>query len=368
MAVRLYTFSGITISVASDFEAHLHWLDEFFVPAFQTIERVPDWKVSLEINTVLYDRWLAQGGTGREIAAFAMDAGPMRLPLWADCGPDILLHDQNYGVFLAIDGREILVLSGKNTRKLRTPLMRVVREIAMEAAQSNGGLLLHAAAFAIGNRAAIVTGPKNAGKTSLLTYALTANGASYLTNDRLICEESSGGVRVRAMPTVISIRPGTLEMLPALWKETERQRFRHHSTMDECHQPDAPHARAWKDGRLGLTPAQFCVASNCGSIADATAAMLLFPRRTNQPDGLTLKGLDQKQTARRLVDCRFGQGGSAFRPGGIFATGRVTGEKSGTGVLERLSALPAFDCFAGYDIFRNGTASEQLARVLRKNR
>ena len=367
MGVRHYTFSGTTIRVESNFEAHLDWLDEFFVPAFETTERIPDWKVSLEINPALYDRWLEKGGTGREMATFAMDAGPMCLPIWADCGPEILLHDPHYGVFLAIDGRDILVLSGRDTRKLRTPLMRVVREIATEAAQHNGSLLLHASAFAIGDRAAIITGPKNAGKTSLLTYALTVNGSSYLTNDRLVCEEKSGAVHVSAMPTFISIRPGTLEMSPRLWKETEQRRFRPHSTIDECQEPDAPHARTWADGRLGLTPAQFCAASNCPSIAGATAAMLLFPRRTNRPDGLTLKRLDRQQILQRLADCGFGQGGHPFGPGGIFATSRVASRKTADSVLEGLRELPAFDCFTGNDIFTNGTAGEQLARVLLEN-
>jgi hypothetical protein len=367
MGVRHYTFSGTTIRVESDFEAHLDWLDEFFVPAFETTEKTPDWKVSLEINPALYDRWLEKGGTGREVATFAMDAGPMLLPLWADCGPGMLLHDPHYRVFLAVDGREILVLSERDTRKLRTPLMRVVREIATEAAKHNGSLLLHASAFAIGDRAAIITGPKNAGKTSLLTYALTAKGAYYLTNDRLVCEEKSGTVHVSAMPTFISIRPGTLEMSPGLWKETEQRRFRHHSTIDECRTPDAPPARRWADGRLGLTPAQYCMAGNCRSIAAAKAAIMLFPRRTNRPDGLTLKRLDQQQTALRLADCGFGQGGPPFGPGGIFATSRVAGGKSVDDVLAKLVELPAFDCFSGNDIFTNGTAGEQLARVLLEN-
>jgi hypothetical protein len=192
MPQRTFSYAGLDIGVETDAVSHLDWLAEFLAPAFLCSTRAAHQRIDLIIDPARYQRCLAAGPSGAQPVAFVLDTGPRRLPAWSADAGDLCLHDPDMQVFYAVAEQRTLVLAADWRARLRSALMRPLRELAMDAAQRRGALLLHAAAFAVDGRAAIIAGAKEAGKTSLLTYLLSAAGADYLTNDRLLLEHIDG--------------------------------------------------------------------------------------------------------------------------------------------------------------------------------
>jgi len=268
-----------------------------------------------------------------------------------------------------IDREGAVVLAGSG-RRVRSALMRPMREWAMDAARQRGGLLLHAAACALAGRAVVIAGAKEAGKTSLLTYLLTAGGAGFITNDRVLVAPARGAPRVRGIPTVVSVRSGMLALFPWLRQRIEQGCFRLHATLAECAEGARP-ARSWADGRLGLTTAQFCAACDCGALMSAPAGLLLFPRRTGRPGGLRLEPLTALETLRRLDACRFGASAIGAvaddaRTELFQAPGPVVAVVPPAAAARALAILPAYDCLLGTDAFADGRGAGQLIDVLRE--
>jgi len=381
MPQRTFSYAGLDIGVETDAVSHLDWLEEFLAPAFLCSTRAPGPRIDLIVDPGRYERWLAAGPSGAEPVAFVLDTGPRRLPAWSTYAGRVCVHDPDMQVFYAIAEQRTLVLVAHWRPRLRSALMRPLRELAMDAAQQRGGLLLHAAAYAVDGRTAIIAGAKEAGKTSLLTYMLSAGGADYLTNDRLLLAADHGSLLARGLPTVVSIRAGTLDLFPRLWQRVAEARWRLHATLAECARADAQPARRWSDDRLGLTPAQYCAACNCRAVAEALPALLLFPRRSGRPGGLMLRPLSRIELEERLDTCRFAAVGTGWREANLAhsARGSPIGARSEVfrvdaaadtetakdAVIRHLLQCPAFECELGNNAYADRRGAERLLRALR---
>lgn len=407
MPARTFHYAALSLSAEAADAAALDWLGEFLAPAYTAAaahDVAAAWTVRLAVDPPDYARCTARR-RGGEAVAFLLDSGPARLPLHDADGPGLLAHDAELGVCYRLEGAgagaggQVLVLAGSDRARVRSALMRPLRELGMDAARQRGGLLLHAAACALHGRAVLIAGPKQAGKTSLLTYLLSVGrqagegpgdgaGAALLGNDRVLIEATGAGPRAYGVPTVVSIRRGTLALFPALWQQVQQARFRLHATLAECADATAPPARLWPDGRLGLTAAQYCAACSCGAAAFASAALLLFPRRTGAPGGLRLQRLGRAESLRRIGACRLGAttaevaAGPADRPDK--GVGDGLGDRPEAGIrsalfqalepgapapapaaaARALSSLPAYDCALGNDAFADAGAAESLLRLL----
>jgi hypothetical protein len=73
---------------------------------------------------------------------------------------------------------------------------------------SSGWAQVHASAFVVGGQAVLVIGEKGAGKTSMLLTAL-AEGADFMSNDRVLLGQRDGAVVVRGLPHSVTVRAGT---------------------------------------------------------------------------------------------------------------------------------------------------------------
>lgn len=364
---RAYGYRGIKIHVACDDAAHLCWLDEFLTPAFTPVTGQVDCSVRLVMDPERFARWQAAGHTGAELTAFILDNGERRLAAWHAPAPAMRLYDPDVPAFYHVTGREITVLGGHWRPPVRSALMRPVRELAMDAAQQRGGLLLHAAACAVDGRAMIIAGPKQAGKTSLLTYALAAAGADYCSNDRLLLHLNNSGLRARSLPTVVSIRAGTLDLFPDIRHKIVCARWNLHSTLAECTQPHSGPTRIWND-RLCLTPRQYTAACGCAAVASAKPAVLLFPHRTGQPGGLTLEPISTEQRVARLAGSLFGASAhlplSEIRRSDVFCVPAGCASHQRAAVLEELAGLPTYVCLLGTDAYADRRGAEKLLRIL----
>lgn len=133
---RDFSYNGLTVRVSSDDASHLRWLEEFLYPQFEINQGVsPDCKVVLSADTQQYEDMLKKGAQpdGKQIDCFALESGVVRLPLWASESDGPIIFDKRFEVFYAVNqgNVEIRLLTAESGKGARTPLMRVVRELAM---------------------------------------------------------------------------------------------------------------------------------------------------------------------------------------------------------------------------------------------
>jgi hypothetical protein len=212
----VFAYENLGIGVRSNEGAYLEWLEEFFVPQFGVEDdAAADWEITVTLDSDRYERLAGLGPSREELLCFALDTRDIHLPRWDTDTPAKVLFDEKSETFFLLESesRRITLVSRGDGGRSRIAVMRVVRELAMNRAQRDGGVILHASAFSLGDRGVIVTGPKGAGKTTLLMYALLATPSDYVSNDRVLLR-LDGGARIRGIPTIVTLREPTLHFFP----------------------------------------------------------------------------------------------------------------------------------------------------------
>lgn len=314
-AARGYAFLGTRIAVGGDLPSLALWLDEFFIPAFAPwTGDAPDVTVAVSCDHAAYQATARSRPAGdvRAAPCFALDQETVRHPAWT-VSDRTVLADERAGVFYVLGGARVDVVAHPSSDRMRTRVMRVVRELATtRALASPGRFQLHAAALAHHGRALLLAGPKGAGKTTLLG-SLAATGAAILTNDRaLLCDDEPIGLAARAgfvvhgIPTIVSIRPGTLALLPRLARGVAAGERLVHLTLAEA---DAGHPRrgsAEPNATLALSPSQLARQLGTRLGAPAPLGAVAFPEPHADPDDLAVERLDPADAERRLFASRYG--------------------------------------------------------------
>ena len=181
-AERSFSYNGLTVRVSSTDSSHLTWLEEFLSPHFEVGDDFAyDCKVALTADSIRYENVLRKGAKpdGLQIGCFALDSNVVRLPLWVSSSDEQIIFDEKCGVFYVISGNrpDFSILTYNDNKRARTPLMRVVREFAMNHSHRTGCLVIHGSAFVVGGRGVVIAGPKRAGRTTLLIPVLRQAGA-----------------------------------------------------------------------------------------------------------------------------------------------------------------------------------------------
>lgn len=349
---KVFAYNGLAVRVRCVDPAQLAWIEEFLVPAFSPVEAVAaDCTVTFEIDARRYASVLRWGPhpDGLRVAGFAFDDGPVHMPVWdsrdkefvnvssgpqtsdirlqekpKNSGPrglrseargrlfdkleDRVIFDADSQVFYCVsqDGAYVHILSASTHRSRRISLMRVVRELAMSDSWTSRRFVLHAGACALADSGIVIAGPKGAGKTTLLMYVLGCPGARFIANDRVVvnCDEQQP-VAVRGMPTVVSIREQTLRRFAAFEQRWSRSRYHERLALQEA---DAEGVTRRRTDPLTLTPAQFCALLGVPLGGQAPARLLLFPRLTDDIDGLRVEELSPESARQRLVASVFAAG------------------------------------------------------------
>ncbi len=97
----------------------------------------------------------------------------------------------------------------------------------LEYRLQRGGLLAHAAAVILGDRGLALAGFSGMGKSTLALHLVT-DGATFVSNDRLVIARSNGTLQAFGVAKHPRINPGTIlanPKLQVLLSEEERQRF-----------------------------------------------------------------------------------------------------------------------------------------------
>jgi hypothetical protein len=298
-----------------------------------------------------------------------MDTRIIDYPIWQETAAGPTFFDESRGVLFQQHRGGVDLICRDGGADYRLLLMRVIREYAMGAAQQIGGRFLHASAVAADGQALIITGPRGAGKTSLLTCLLKQEGAGYLSNDRVLVNFEEAGTRLQGMPTVVSMRDGTLDLFPTLRDSLQASRFNSRLTLAGSRAASGSMNRARRPGKQGVSPAQYCALMNCRPVCKAAAAALIFPQQTGRTGGIVLRPLASAESLALLPQALFGYIGPASLSR-AFTLAKNAGELSAVmgdeGLLARLaSSLPAYICELGTAAYADADGVSQLMALLR---
>jgi hypothetical protein len=363
-------FGGLRVLVAAA-PGHLEWLDEFLGPAFERSgSREADWRVSLVEDRERYRKALDRGPSDGTLEAFAFDAKVVGLPRWRTEAAEIGLFDAARGLLFEVTyaSRAVTLLTEPGNGDGRVALMRVVRELGMNRAQRRGGLLLHAAAVAVGDRGIVITGPKGAGKTSLLIHALRARSARYVSNDRVVVPAAAGRPSATGMPTIVALRRGTLDLFPSLAARAAASGYAYCLTLEEAlaagPRPGDPRGKP-----DSLSPAQLCRLLDVRPLACSEIAAIVFPRITREPGTFALRRLTEAEVVDEIPDMLFGVRGGRFTSS-VFADPADPLPPDLGALAERCrdiaSRVPCVECRLGLEAFDSaGAADDLIAAILR---
>ncbi len=299
---RPYVWPSLRIVAESTDHAHLDWLDEFLKPSFGTEGGCSgDYTVRLVRDSERYrqasEACLADG----DIDVFVQDTSVVRLPAvkvrghWA-------VFDKNYRAVYCVGDLDspVEIIHPGTSPAVRGGLMRVVRELAMNHAIAEGDYILHAACVRLDQRGVIIAGPKGAGKTTLLVHLLGAKNAQYVTNDRLLVYTEDGSAKVRGVPTIVCLREELFRFFPGLRERLMDGWYRWLLTLKECSAKLPPPPKPWPDGRIGISPAQFCALLSRPAVKAANSKTVIFPEITRRSGSVNLTRLSAEETASRL--------------------------------------------------------------------
>ena len=361
-------YDGLRIAVHS-VPGHLRWLEEFLAPAFAV--GPPDqsaWRVTVDEDEARYDAIVRRGpqAGAAPVACFALDKDWVCLPHWRSAQGLRTVVDEPARVAYEVDatGRCVTLVAPRGKTGVRTALMRVVRELAINHVRERGGLLLHAAALAVGNRGLIVAGEKNAGKTTLLVNLLRHGAARYVSNDRTMVSLKASPPSLHGMPTIISVRPGTLTFFPRFGEQLRARGFQYRLTVREAVGNEPP--RPSNDGRFALSPAQFCALLSVERLGACAASAVVFPQIADDEQTIRLRQLDEREAAERLTRAVFGVAAAEDMECLLSVVGepRVGNMAATRSIGQLVAAVPCFECRLGRRAYDSASEAAGIAERL----
>ena len=365
-----FHYNGLTVKAGSSDRADLKWLEEFLCPFFDLVDGPHyDSHVTLIGDDQRFHETLVRGPRpdGAEADCFALESSWIRLPLWDSPFDEQVIFDQEHKVFYRTKlDREIEILTASGNRNSRIALMRVIREFAMIHSAQRGGLLIHGAAFSVGDHCVIVAGPKRAGKTSLLMHALRSGKTRFVSNDRVVVLLEKAGAMARGMPTIVTIRRESLEKFPDFYSRLETTSYDFTFSLDE--RPDRLTC-ADREGRFSLSPAQFCRFLQVSPSAQHQIGALVFPRIGATNGSLDLELLTLEEAFGRLREALF-RANSPQHTADFFMLDHdheSDNQKLDELCFQLISMVPCFDCHLGPEVYADSASATTLFSFARQN-
>jgi hypothetical protein len=365
--IRL-SFGDLTVAADADDPRHLGWLREFLVPDFRTEDHGEvDCSVLVVEDAARYRDALG-GGPAEDaplLECFALGSSVVRLPVLDEAGGRTRVADAQFDAVYEIEpaSSRVVILTTPGNARVRASLLRVVREFAMNHSHGRG-LFLHASAVATERGALVVAGPKAAGKTTLLTYLLSHGAGHYLSNDRVLVVEAEGGALLRNMPTVISVRPPTLELCPGFGERLMRSGFTSYLlTLDEARAREGEPVVTNQFGNYFLSPAQYRRLLDAPQRTEARPRALVFPVISERVETFEIEEIPREEILARLPDALLGAGDWRKGPEAFAIPGDRPAPDPAD--LESRAArfaasVRAYECRLGPDAYRDGALAAAL--------
>ena len=298
----LVQYGDFGVRVKSADPTLLVWLREFLAPSFDfACGGQAAWDVTVEHDPVRCASLLSKGSSheGETVECFTRDGHFLSFPLWEQRGQSRTVRDANCKLFyhVSLARKCVEILCEEANHLMRRAAARVIRELATGHCVRNGDIPIHGAAFARGGIAVLLAGPRRSGKTTQLTAELTHNRAQFIANDRVMLQRSAGGTIARGMPTVITLRGGTVELFPELARLQSDRQYHREFTLDEAQPAAIP-----TDGSMKLSQAQYGDLVGCTAVASGPLKEILFPVVVDNARRTTTQDVNGDEAARLLYD------------------------------------------------------------------
>jgi hypothetical protein len=344
------------------------WLAEFVTPWFQPCSAISSGhRVRFTASRIEFESVDRQfnAATTRPFPCFGLDRHVVELAGWREAGTTVVA-DPELESFYRLSATGIDVIARPGFLRARIGLMRVVRELLVAGATTAYQLLdLHAAAFATSAGAVLLVGPRKAGKTTLLTHFLQCGRASLVANDRVLVDIEPVSPIAFGVPTLVSIRAGTLDLFPDLRRvPNERPAIFHSGESQASRNFDASYTGTSRD--FGLSPAQLAQRCGSGTTGSAPIVAIVFPMIDRASDGWSLEPLAVDVGSNQLLDSRYGIRATQ-RPLTIFANAAGWREPHVDDVAAQVTrvsaAVPILRCRLGPDAYCSGAGALLQALV-----
>jgi len=210
----------------------------------------------------------------------------------------------------------------------------------------------------VAERGVLLVGPKQSGKTTLLVDALASGRASLLANDRVFVDTRQKPGCAFGVPTLVSLRTGTLRWFPSLPQGLpERPALLH--TAELAAQAGAT-SGVGMPLHLSLSPAQLAARLGAGVAACAPIAAIVFPEISAAASSWSLEAISREDGASRLRESLYGIA-ACPRLATVLeeaALGPSRGPSPRFSLADRLaSRVPLFRCRLGRHAYRDGAGA-----------
>lgn len=302
-----FAYDDLVVKVTSVHEKYLTWLREFLSPAFR-IDKDPEFscQITVTVDRGRFEAALGKGPhhTSQNVPCFTFDNHVANYPLWHSIDGETWVRDSELDTLYIVKPgqRHIEILSRKPALPVRIALLRVIRELITHNIPIGTAYLLHAAAFSVNDKGILISGAKKAGKTSLLIHAMRHAATKFISNDRVVLStEEDTAATIKAMPTVIAIRPQTIDLFPEFPFSAARH-WRARMTLKYAKALSSTDNPSSAPGKLDLTPAQFCDLLGRTAVSSARLERIIFPRVDPDINGMSIEPLEPVMAAARLAE------------------------------------------------------------------
>jgi len=292
-------------------QSDIVWLTEFLHPHFQhDNEAIADCTVTLVTDRPNFDQLHCLGPVSgnEQLPCFLLDGRTEHFPQWNFQSGAIAVYEENIDAIYVVteDGGSIDIVAKRPRYWLRMRVLRIIRELMMAHLRLAGWFIMHAAAGLINGRTFAIAGPKNSGKTSLLVKLIRSLSAQPVTYDRIAVLSTAETVHCRGVPTMISVRPGTMAMNADLFgcldTDPERSAMTEKELADNT---DAALADLTKR-RMLMNPRQFCRLFDTAPADGGVLSSILFPQLDGTATVSRLDTLTPSVACNRLQTSHFG--------------------------------------------------------------
>ena len=259
---------------------YAEWLDEVLIPSFTRVAFDPD-----AVTVIVGDKPDESGSSLPH--AFPLGTRPCFVfehevishDAWR-VGDHIEVVDGKYEVRYIVGPTHVRVEVGNRGTGARAAVLRVIRELALAQSLANGErVMLHASGLEREGKVVLFTGPKEAGKTTLVTRLASATGAGLLANDCALLSPSEPRSRnwdVHAVPFPVSVRADTVRRFPELFRDVPAIKRPSRPTLAEADVARTEHGTVTEPARLRLSTPQFARALRVPLSAGGQLASLAF--------------------------------------------------------------------------------------------
>jgi hypothetical protein len=366
------TFLGARVEVRSDIPATAAWLRELVAPAVDVGPdgAFPDGTAALRFDIRSDPDVGLPDAPGAPEACFALDHEVVVLPT-ARRGAATVVDDDFFRAHYVLETARVGVSPRPGeSHHLRGASLRALRETFVALLDWSDRVQLHAAALSSGGRVALLAGARESGKTTLLTRlcAVAGDRIGIVANDRIVVSRDNPGWQVAGVPSLVSVRPGTLSELSATFGSLRVPADANpvmHTTAELAELALVPLAP--RSAPLVVSLSQLASTVGVPLGAGGRLARIALLRRDEHVETFRVTPLSVEEATRRLPEVRFGRS-TEPRPATVFERvigGRDTPSDADAQVWAALAAeTSCLDVAIGPGLLRDDDAAAELRNVL----